>query len=177
MRIARDSSFNLVFAARATVSPSYWLIRFTSVTTGLSVYCIAQNAATSGYGISLPITETGDTSPTATSGEVQMSPPGNWKVTIFEQTSSTNLDPANASRTVWSGMVDVTGEACEPEVNTGTECPPGGDCDPVTILDQDGGTVTTVNAGGTYTVTLLSGIDGGASGTTYTNTVVGGLST
>lgn len=53
----------------------------------------------------------------------------------------------------------------------------GGGGDPVTILDQDGGTVTTVAPGGTYTVTLLSGIDGGASDSTYNNTIVGGLST
>lgn len=126
MQVTRDASFTLVFAARQTVTPSYWLVVFTSVTTGLNNYCVAANQATAGGAIRLDLTETGDAAATATSGEVKLSPPGNWLVAIYEQTSASNLDPANATRLAWSGMVNVLGEACEPEANSGTECPPGG---------------------------------------------------
>jgi hypothetical protein len=44
---------------------------------------------------------------------------------------------------------------------------------PDTIIDdQDGNQVDTVVAGGTYVVIVVSGIDGGASNTTYTNSII-----
>lgn len=47
-------------------------------------------------------------------------------------------------------------------------------CLPVTIKDQDNNTVATVPAGGTYNVLVFDGIHGGAPGTVYTNSIVGG---
>lgn len=41
-----------------------------------------------------------------------------------------------------------------------------------TIIDQDSNPIDTVLAGGTYQVIVVSGIDGGASNTTYTNSII-----
>jgi hypothetical protein len=45
-------------------------------------------------------------------------------------------------------------------------------CAVATIYDQDGNVVTTVQSGGSYTVTLISAISGGNASTTFTNTLV-----
>lgn len=43
----------------------------------------------------------------------------------------------------------------------------------VTIIDADTGqTITTVQSGNTYSVLQFSGIDGGASNTVYTNSII-----
>lgn len=49
----------------------------------------------------------------------------------------------------------------------------GTGCNPVLIKDQDGNTLQTFVNGGTYTVTLVSEIDGGNATTVFTNTVIG----
>lgn len=46
----------------------------------------------------------------------------------------------------------------------------------VTIYDQDGNVITTVQPMSSYTVTLVSGINGGTASSTYSNNIVGGLS-
>lgn len=43
----------------------------------------------------------------------------------------------------------------------------------VTIKDQDGNTLTQLVPGATYTVTIVSAIDGGNATTVFTNTVIG----
>ena len=42
----------------------------------------------------------------------------------------------------------------------------------VTILNQNGAIITTLKAGENYTVIQVSGIDGGLSNTTYTNSII-----
>lgn len=126
MRITRDTSFDLFFAGRETLGTSYWLVVFTSVETGLNNYCVTTNSGSAQGPILLPITEVGDGTATATSGQVKLSPPGDWIVKVYEQSSSTNLDPDNASRLAFELQVTVLGDACETEANSGTECPPGG---------------------------------------------------
>jgi hypothetical protein len=42
----------------------------------------------------------------------------------------------------------------------------------VSILDQDGAVIASVPCGGTYSVVVFSGIDGGSSTTVYTNSIV-----
>lgn len=49
----------------------------------------------------------------------------------------------------------------------------GGGCSPVVIKDQDGNILQTFTNGGTYTVTIVSAIDGGNATTVFTNTVIG----
>lgn len=48
----------------------------------------------------------------------------------------------------------------------------GGTCEPVTILNQNNEIITTISSGGTYSVIQVSAIDGGASNTTYTNSII-----
>lgn len=48
----------------------------------------------------------------------------------------------------------------------------GGDCEGVEIIDQDSNVLETVADGGQYQVIVLSGIDGGASDTTYSNSII-----
>lgn len=55
--------------------------------------------------------------------------------------------------------------------------PDGTDDYHVTIYDQDGNIVTTVQPMSSYTITLISGIDGGSPSSTYSNSIVGGLTT
>ena len=127
MRITRDTSFDLFFAGRETLGTSYWLVVFTSVDTGLNNYCVTTNSGADTGPILLPITEVGaDGTATATSGQVKLSPPGDWIIKVYEQGSATNLDPANATRLAFEQQVTVLGDACETEANSGTECPPGG---------------------------------------------------
>lgn len=45
-------------------------------------------------------------------------------------------------------------------------------CSPVSIVNQLGTLITTVASGGTYQVIQVSTIDGGASNTTYTNSII-----
>lgn len=45
-------------------------------------------------------------------------------------------------------------------------------CLPVIIYDQDGNILQTFTNGGTYTVTIVSAIDGGTPSTIFTNTVI-----
>ena len=42
----------------------------------------------------------------------------------------------------------------------------------VTIVDQNGNTITTLAGGETYQVLVVSTIDGGSSSTIYSNTIV-----
>jgi hypothetical protein len=46
------------------------------------------------------------------------------------------------------------------------------ECLPVSIYNQNGDLITQIQSGGTYTVIEVSTIDGGASSTTYTNSII-----
>jgi len=135
----------MVIPVAETATPSHWLVRFTSVISGLSNYCVCSNSATTTSGIVLDIVETGDASPVATSGQVRLLPVGDWVMTVWEQTSSTNIDPQNAAvvREVHVEQVRVDGQG---EGETGDECPP---CDdPVSVTNSDGTYSQTVACGG-----------------------------
>jgi hypothetical protein len=67
-------------------------------------------------------------------------------------------------------LVTCTLEDLDPESTFVPSAPSGGGN--VTILDQDGNPIQTVPCGGTYSVIVFSGIDGGNSTTTYTNSIV-----
>lgn len=179
MRIVRDTSFDLFFAGRETLSTSYWLVVFTSVETQLNNYCVTSNSGASQGPILLPITEVGDGTATATSGQVKLSPPGDWIVKVYEQGSSTNLDPDNATRLVFEQQVTVLGDVCETEANSGTECPPGnGDCDPVTLTyEQPNGNaaaLATVDAGGSYEHSRIAVTCNGAVVLHFWTSILGG---
>ena len=136
-----------------------------------SVYCLC-SALVAGSPTLIRFEET-DT-PTALNGQVKLSPPGNWTLKIYEQSSTTNLNPANATRLVEERAVFVVG-AVEPESGwSGTECPPGSgdDCEDATAIleDSEGAELDrqTVAAGDEVTLTAPSATvlrDGAAYGT------------
>jgi hypothetical protein len=140
MVIERGADNTLVVMGRVTLSPSYWLLHFTDIERGGNAYCVVQAGNSSASFISLTFTET--TSPVALDGEVLLSPPGNWNVKIYEQTSSTNLSPSLANRLVKDVDIYVDGDGV-PDSGWTETCPDsggGGDCDPLfyTIENTDG---------------------------------------
>lgn len=146
MTFERDSDNTFIVPARETETPSYWLVRFTSDTNQLSVYCVCSNIATVGTTVVLTVTETGSTTAVAANGEVQLSPPGDWVMTIWEQTSSTNIDPQNAAvqRQVHTELVTVAGDDIGA---VGDPCPPCND--DVTVENSDATYTETVDCGDT----------------------------
>jgi hypothetical protein len=130
MQIERGTLNTLLVNARPTLTPSRWLLWFRDPERNASVYCLCR-ALVAGSPTLIRFEET-DT-PTALNGQVKLSPPGNWTLKIYEQSSTTNLNPANATRLVEERAVFVVG-AVEPESGwSGTECPPGGDSCPFDI--------------------------------------------
>lgn len=151
MQIERGTLNTLLVNARPTLTPSRWLLWFRDPERNASVYCLC-SAIVAGSPTLIRFEET-DT-PTALNGQVKLSPPGNWTLKIYEQSSTTNLNPANATRLVEERAVFVVG-AVEPESGwSGTECPPGSgdDCEDgtVVLVDSEGtelDSVTVASAG------------------------------
>ena len=132
MVIERGASNTLVVMARETLSPSYWLLHFNDPDRNGNAYCIVQAGNATGAFITLTFSEVASGA-VATSGQVTLSPPGNWQVTIYEQTSSSNLNTANANRLVYTQAIFVEGGAGA-ETGWTDECPSTGDeCDPLTV--------------------------------------------
>jgi len=132
MVIERGASNTLVVMARETLSPSYWLLHFNDPDRNGNAYCIVQAGNATGAMITLTFTEVASGA-VATSGQVTLSPPGNWQVTIYEQTSSSNLNTANANRLVYTQAIFVEGGAGA-ETGWTDECPSTGDeCDPLSV--------------------------------------------
>lgn len=61
------------------------------------------------------------TNPVALNGEVELMAGVAWYYTIYAQTSTTNLDPANADEVVEQGKVFVTGTSVETPTYTYTK--------------------------------------------------------
>jgi hypothetical protein len=104
----------------------------------------------------------------ALDGEVLLSPPGNWNLKIYEQTSSSNLVPASANRLVKDVDVFVDGAGVADSGWTET-CPTDTDCDPLsvrvngetygTVADPCGGIASvTVTQDGTEVGSLVGGV-------------------
>jgi lysophospholipase L1-like esterase len=154
MQIERGTLNTLLVNARPTLTPSRWLLWFRDPERNASVYCLC-SAIVAGSPTLIRFEET-DT-PTALNGQVKLSPPGNWTLKIYEQSSTTNLNPANATRLVEERAVFVVG-AVEPESGwSGTECPPGSgdDCEEgtVVLVDSEGtelDSVTVASAGDAF---------------------------
>ena len=71
------------------------LLHFTSLQTDLSVYCIANDVVQIGQNTFFTFTE--GTPVDEENGVIQLSPDGQWELNVYEQASTTNLDPDNAT--------------------------------------------------------------------------------
>ena len=133
MDIKRDSNFVLFQAARATVSPAYFLCVFKHDLPHVNDpdirVAIAQSTGDISGPLVLNLMETG--SAIAVNGQVDLYA-ADWKLTVYEQTSSTNIDPAGAGRVVWSELVRVYdpqgGVTPRPPYDPCTNCGGGGPC-------------------------------------------------
>lgn len=90
---------------QVTLSSPFFLFEFASDSTNLKFYCIAANTSTfTGRFDSFNITDT--SSPNPLTGEVSL-PEGEYKYTIYQQASSTNLDPANTSAALYQDYLEI----------------------------------------------------------------------
>lgn len=111
MDIELGSRFRLFQPGRKTLSPSYFLCVFWDESNGMTRPCIAQTIGDTLGPIVLELTEMG--SPNYEDAEVELYA-GDWQLTVYEQTSSTNYDPALSGREVWSELVRVNVPATPP---------------------------------------------------------------
>ena len=89
------NTITLRLYSKTTVSPVYYLFEFENDQTHDKSYCIPTELSTELLSYNrFHIQET--TNPTALSGQVNLTP-GNYTYRVYEQTSSTNLNPSNAT--------------------------------------------------------------------------------
>lgn len=150
MVIERGSSNTLAVMARETLSPSYWLLHFNDPEPNGNAYCVVQAGNATSAMVTLTFTEVASGA-VAADGEVTLSPAGNWNVTVYEQTSPTNIDTDLADRLVREMSVFVEQGAAADSGWT-EQCPDtGGGGGTVTITSTDGETqLPPVNCGETY---------------------------
>lgn len=132
MVIERGASNTLAVMARETLSPSYWLLHFNDPERNGNAYCVVQAGNATGAMVTLTFDEVASGA-VAADGEVTLSPAGNWTVTVYEQTSPTNIDTDLANRMVREMAVFVEQGAAADSGWT-EQCPdqyPG--CDEVTV--------------------------------------------
>lgn len=103
----------LTLSEKATLTNPVYLFEFRNGFTNTPVYFIAQNVSphTDRYD-EFTITETSVTDDLdPLHGIVQLNPAGSWSYTVYEQSSTTNLDPTLTTSVVESGKVQVNGTA------------------------------------------------------------------
>lgn len=95
---------------KVTISNPYFLFKFENQQTKQLYYCISADTSsyTDRYN-QFSIIE--KVNPTLTAGEIRLASEGFYNYTIYEQVSSSNLDPANATGIVEKGIAKVFGVA------------------------------------------------------------------
>lgn len=100
---------------KTTLETPYYLFEFLCDDNQRKFYCIAADSSPNIVRYNLfEITETA-TDPDFTDGEITLDIPGFYHYTIYEQVSSTNLNPANATGIVEIGKLLVIGTTPEVE--------------------------------------------------------------
>lgn len=147
MVIERNANNTIVVMARVTLSPSYWLLHFNDPDRNGNAYCVVQAENATGAFLTLTFTEV-PSGAVATSGQVTLSPAGNWNLTVYEQTSPTNVDVTLADREVKTVAIYVD-PGTTAETGWTDECPAAPGACPYDI---------TVNVNGTF-VQTVTGVD------------------
>ena len=96
MNLANRDSVNK-WAFSVNTSQSYFLLSMTSRQSGLTVNFLADPVNTIVSGNNLFIYFTENTTEDKENGIVSLSPAGEWDLLLYEQASSSNLDPDNAT--------------------------------------------------------------------------------
>lgn len=101
----------LTLTERVTLPVPYFLFEFRSDVTNVPVRFIAANTSlyTERYD-SFVITETSGSN-ILTSGTITLNPTGQWTYKVWEQLSSTNLDPNNTVTLLETGILKVVGDS------------------------------------------------------------------
>lgn len=115
---------------------THMLLHFVSNETDGEAFCVVARSGSNP--VIVNFTETA--SPVALSGQVSLSPLGEWDYFLYDQNSSTNLDPDDAEL-LDSGQVYVVGDAA----SQGSYTP--AHCDPATARNSDS----------TYSLSIPSG--------------------
>ena len=104
-----NNTMILTLTEKSTLVSPYYLFKFTNDLTRESVSFISADLSsyTDRYNKFL-VTETSGTV-NLTSGVINLSPTGYWKYSVYEQTSSTNLNSNLSTGLVESGKVKVVG--------------------------------------------------------------------
>ena len=123
MRFERGASNTFTLAARPTLAPSKWLLKFVKVDGGLTMLCIAQATPEVGEPVQLTFDEQ-DATPDPLIGEITL-PVGQWQLTVYEQSSTTNLNWTLTDRSPFTALVEVVGAYVPPPDPTD---PCTGDC-------------------------------------------------
>ena len=125
MRIERDAQNSFTLAARATLTPSRWLLRFNRENDpDVEQLCIADSYGSDGMPVLLTFMEV-DSSPDPQDAEVTLNK-GQWRLRVYEQTT-TSLNYANSDRQVYDVLVEVDGPAAADPDPT-DPCEGDGDC-------------------------------------------------
>ena len=103
------ATYILTLTEKVTLAVPYFLFEFRSDVTNVPVYFISANTSlhTDRYD-SFVITETTG-SINYTSGTIALNPTGQWTYRVWEQTSTTNLNPVNTTTLLETGILKVTG--------------------------------------------------------------------
>ena len=121
--VAKNTNNTLIvtLTEKVTLASPYYLFAFTSDVSQLTKYFISADISihTDRYNEFL-VTETSGTE-ILTSGTITLNPTGQWTYRIYEQTSSTNLDPTLATTLLEIGIVKVTGTATTYYTNNGLD--------------------------------------------------------
>ena len=149
MRFERGASNTFTIAARPTLTPSKWLLKFVKVDGGLTILCIAQATPEEGDPVQMTFTEQ-DATPNPLIGQVTL-PIGQWQLTVYEQSSTTNLNWTLSDRSPFTALVEVVGAYVPPPPPTD---PCGDVCDDATV-EINGVEVETVEAGDTVDIPVL----------------------
>src|SRR4030066_102539 len=108
LKIVRGTANSLIVTLKEkqTLASPYFLVRFTNLFSNTSKLCIASDSSayTDRFN-DLAVTES--TTETPLTGVIKLSEEGEWKYEIWEQSSSTNLNPDAATKLLETGICIV----------------------------------------------------------------------
>lgn len=144
MRFERSTTQSFIVPARPTLTPSNWLLYFVKKDDPTQIQaCIASAYAVTGQPVRVEFEEV-SSGAVNTGGEITLEL-GQWNLSVHEQTSTTNLNEANANRrNVFTALVEVVGAAIDPvpPLDPCDSCPGGGGDVDVTVNSEAYDTVT-----------------------------------
>ena len=155
IHVTPGEDFRVVLHQRTT--RTHLLLVFYSLSTCTHVRCIVP--ATGDDPIIAVVSDTSPTAAVALDGEVVLSPGGEWELTVYAQSSDTDLDEtSNTARDTIAGKLGVFVDssccaitAYTPETQVGT-------CDPATVT-INGDEVATPASGGTAALLVVDQTD------------------